>query len=97
MKKNDSYYLYILECADKSLYTGITNNLEKRLEKHNKGLASKYTRARLPVKFLYIYKLKDKSQALKYEILVKSQSRAKKLKIIGVQIDITSLIKEKEK
>ena len=46
------FYVYVLECSDKSLYTGYTNDLEKRVAKHNAGKASKYTRSKLPVKLL---------------------------------------------
>ena len=59
------YYLYILECADKSLYTGITNDFSKRIKMHNKGKASKYTRARLPVNYVFMKKIDNKSDALK--------------------------------
>ncbi|NSJ92965.1 GIY-YIG nuclease family protein, partial [Coprococcus sp. MSK.21.13] len=46
-------YVYILQCNDNTLYTGWTNNLEKRIDTHSKGKASKYTRARLPIKLVY--------------------------------------------
>lgn len=76
-------YVYILECSDNTLYTGWTNNLEKRLSSHNKGTASKYTRCRLPVKIVYFEKLEDKSLALKREYAIKQLSRTKKLKLIN--------------
>ncbi len=65
------YYLYILECADKSLYTGITNDFSKRIKMHNNGKASKYTRARLPVNYVFMKKIDNKSDALKLEIKTK--------------------------
>jgi putative endonuclease len=74
--------LYIVECKDSSLYTGITNDLEKRLEKHNKGKASKYTRSRLPVKLVYREIYKTESSVRKREIEVKNFSRQDKLKLI---------------
>ena len=51
-RKAEPWFLYVLECVDGSFYTGISNNIERRLEKHNKGTASKYTRTRRPVKLL---------------------------------------------
>ena len=60
-------YVYILECADKTLYTGWTVNLENRLKTHNSGKGAKYTRGRLPVKLVYFEKHNNKSMALKRE------------------------------
>lgn len=76
------YYLYILECSDNSLYTGITNDFSKRIQMHNNGKASKYTRSRLPVKYVFIKKVDNKSDALKLEIKTKKLTRDKKLKLI---------------
>lgn len=76
------FYVYILECSDKTLYTGYTNSLETRLNKHNQGIASKYTRGRIPVKFVYTESFSDKSTALKREIEIKSLTRKKKLELI---------------
>ncbi|MDY0235145.1 MAG: GIY-YIG nuclease family protein [Gudongella sp.] len=78
----DLFYVYILECNDKTLYTGYTNSLETRLKKHNLGLASKYTRGRIPVKFVYTENFSCKSAAMKREIEIKSLTRNKKLKLI---------------
>lgn len=75
-------YVYILECADKSLYTGWTLSLENRLEKHNKGKASKYTRARLPVKLVYYELFDNKIDAQRREWNIKQLSRKEKLKLI---------------
>ncbi len=78
-----SYFVYILKCSDKTLYTGITNNLPKRLLAHNSGKAgAKYTRARRPVKLVYRQKLASLSAALKKEIQIKKLTRAKKLLLI---------------
>jgi putative endonuclease len=79
----DNWYTYILECADASLYTGITNDIGKRLAKHNSGKASKYTRARLPVVLRAYWLQKDKGSALKEEARIKKLSRADKLKLIS--------------
>lgn len=79
-----TWYVYVLSCADNSFYCGITNNLEKRLEAHNSGKGAKYTRGRTPVKFVYIEKKKDKSEALKRELKIKSMSRKQKLEFMGI-------------
>lgn len=76
------YWVYILACADGSLYTGITNDLTRRLETHNRGKASKYTRSRLPVRLLYQENCPDKSEALRRELHIKGLSREKKLLLI---------------
>lgn len=75
-------YVYILECVDKSLYTGYTNNLEKRLKTHNSGKGSKYTRSRLPVKLIYFEEFETKIEAMKREYYIKQMSRNDKLKLI---------------
>jgi putative endonuclease len=61
-----NWYLYILECSNEALYTGITNNLEKRIKKHNDGSDSRYTAQNKPVKLIYTEKYDDKSSALKF-------------------------------
>jgi len=77
------YYLYILECADKSLYTGITVDLERRVKEHNTSkLGSKYTRARRPVKLVYSKKFRNRSTASKAESKMKMLSREEKLELI---------------
>ncbi|MCK5084776.1 MAG: GIY-YIG nuclease family protein, partial [Candidatus Pacebacteria bacterium] len=70
------YYVYILKCADETLYTGIAVNLEKRIDEHNSSdLGAKYTRYRRPVRLVYSKKFRDRSTASKEEIRVKSLSR----------------------
>lgn len=76
------WQLYILKCADGSLYTGITNNLERRLAAHKAGKGAKYTRGRAPLKLVYTKRFKTKSAALKAELQIKSLTRAAKLKLI---------------
>jgi len=76
-----TYIVYILICSDNTLYTGITNNLERRLSQHNAGKASKYTRARLPVQLFYSFEVANKSEALKEEYRIKQLSREEKLKL----------------
>ena len=78
------YYLYILKCADKTLYTGITSDLARRLKEHNfskKG--AKYTRARRPVKLVYSKKFRNRGAALRAEAKLKNLTRAEKLKLIA--------------
>ncbi len=70
--------LYILRLSDKSLYTGITKNLEERLEKHRKGEGSKYVRSRLPLKLVYTEEYKNRSKASKREAEIKKWSKWKK-------------------
>lgn len=77
------YHLYILKCADKTLYTGITTDLERRVGEHNsQKLGAKYTRARRPVKLVYTKKFRDRSLAAKAEARVKKLSRREKLEMI---------------
>lgn len=77
-KKSAGWSLYILQCSDNTLYTGITNDLFRRLTQHNNGTASRYTRSRLPVKLIYHEKCRGRSSALKKEYAVKQFSRKKK-------------------
>lgn len=79
------YTLYILLCSDKTLYTGITNDLEKRLSEHNTGLGAKYTRGRCPVEIVYKENHPDKSSALRREIEIKKLPKQAKLKLIESQ------------
>lgn len=76
-------YIYILECSDKSLYTGWTTDVYKRLKCHNSGKGAKYTRGRTPVKLKYFEEFKTKTQAMKREYEIKQFSREKKLKLIA--------------
>lgn len=76
------FYVYILQCADDSLYTGYTVDLEKRINVHNQGKASKYTRARLPVRLLYHEECASKSEAMQREAAIKKLTRAQKLELI---------------
>lgn len=79
MKKS---YVYILECADGTLYTGWTTSPERRLQFHNEGKASKYTRGRLPVKFVFLHLCEDESTARRLEIAIKRLTKKKKLDLI---------------
>ncbi len=77
------YYIYILECADGTLYVGSTNDLEKRLYQHNNSKSgAHYTKIRRPVELKYSEKLKNLSEALKREAEIKKWKREDKLKLI---------------
>lgn len=73
------WYVYILKCSDDSLYTGITNNLQKRIKNHNDGTGAKYTKGRAPVTLLKHFIVSSKSEALKLEIKIKKLPREGKL------------------
>ncbi len=79
--KNDVCFCYIVECADGTLYTGWTVNVEKRVAQHNKGLGARYTRMRLPVKLVYVEEQPDKKTAMKRERAIKALSRKKKMEL----------------
>ena len=76
-------YTYILRCADGTLYTGWTNDLEKRLAAHNRGVASKYTKPRRPVALVYSEAHATKEAAMRREWAIKQLTRAEKLRLIG--------------
>ena len=78
-----SYFVYILECSDGSLYTGITKDVTKRLDEHNNSSkGAKYTKARRPVKLLYEESSLNRSSASKREYAIKKLTRLKKLQLI---------------
>ena len=83
MVKLKPYWVYILQCADNTLYTGITTDIESRIHEHNIGHGAKYTRGRIPVKLVYSEVLIDKSSALKRENQIKKQTRKAKLALIA--------------
>ncbi len=73
-----TWHYYLLECADGTLYCGITNDLDKRLAAHNAGEGAKYTRGRTPLRLVYAETCSDKSTALKRELKIKRMSRSEK-------------------
>lgn len=75
-------YTYIVECSDGTLYTGWTNNLEKRIAMHNSGKGAKYTKTRLPVVLKYYEEFQTKEEAMSREYKIKQLSRKEKLKLI---------------
>jgi len=73
------WYVYLLLCSNKSVYTGITTDIERRVKQHNKGTASKYTRSRRPVTLIKYFKVNSKSEALRLEYKIKQLSKKHKL------------------
>lgn len=92
------YYVYILECSDKSYYTGKTPNLERRLSEHQEGVGSDYTRRRRPVRCVWTDVFPDDAQAFEVERQIKGWSHAKKEALIRGDFDlIHKLARSKEK
>ena len=81
-KEMTTYKVYMVECSDKSIYTGIAKDIDRRLEQHSKGIGSKYVRTRLPIELQWSSKRMDLSQALKMEYQIKQWSKKKKLQWI---------------
>lgn len=77
-----NWFCYLLECADGTIYTGITNDLDKRLAAHNSGTASKYTRSRLPVQLVYTEPHTNRASASQREAALKKLSRTAKLALV---------------
>ena len=78
-----SYFVYIVRCKDGTLYTGSTNNLQKRLAAHNAGEGAKYTRGRQPVTLVYVEELPSWGMALRREKAIKQLTRDRKLSLIA--------------
>jgi putative endonuclease len=78
-----SYFVYILSCADGTLYTGITNDVGSRIADHNEGKGSKYVRSRKPASLVFTEACESKPAALRREIEIKKMTREKKLKLIA--------------
>lgn len=88
MKHSGKFYVYIVECQDGTFYTGYTNNLEKRIQRHNAGLASKYTRAKLPVKLVWSKVCRNQRFAMRAEKTIKGLKREDKERIVqGSRLD----------
>ena len=77
-----SYYIYILRCRDSSLYTGWTNDINKRVAQHNAGKGAKYTRSRLPVTLVYREEFLSQEKAMRRERKIKMLSREEKLHLV---------------
>ncbi len=89
--KKDTWHVYMVRCSDGTLYTGITNDLEKRIEAHNSGKdGARYTRSRRPVTLVYSEQAKSKSAAAKLEYQIKRLTRLKKTNLISHQSKASS-------
>ncbi|MFZ2960674.1 MAG: GIY-YIG nuclease family protein [Candidatus Ozemobacteraceae bacterium] len=75
------WVVYLLECSDGTLYTGVTNDLDARIACHNAGKGARYTRGRLPVRLVYREPCEDRSTAQRREVQIKRLSRAEKMKL----------------
>ena len=80
---SDEWVVYILRCADGTLYTGVTTDAGKRLAEHNGGRGARYTRSRLPVKLVYSEPARDRSAAQQRESEIKRMRAADKRRLIG--------------
>ena len=78
------WVVYILECKDGTLYTGITDDLDRRLAAHRAGKGAKYTRGRTPLVLRFTEKCEDRSQALRREIQIKRMSKQEKIKLLSI-------------
>lgn len=81
-KRSEKWFLYILKCSDRSLYTGITKDIERRFKMHLEGKAARYTRTRRPLEMVYQETCKTRTEALTREYAVKALPKAKKLALI---------------
>ena len=85
-------YMYVLECRDGSYYTGYTTDVRRRLAIHNSGKGAKYTRARLPVKLIYVQGFASKEEAMSAEALLKRKKRPQKERFLSENQDRNLLI-----
>jgi putative endonuclease len=82
-KRSGRFYVYIVECADETYYTGYTSGLKKRVKLHNAGRGAKYTRARRPVKLIWFKRYKHFKRAFLEEIRIKTLTRKQKEMLVG--------------
>ncbi len=78
-----SAFVYMVQCADNTLYTGWTTNVDRRLQAHNAGRGAKYTRERGPVRLVYVEEMPNRRAAMKRELEIKRMRRVKKLALIA--------------
>jgi putative endonuclease len=88
MSLSNLWFVYILLCEDGTLYTGSTNDLEKRFLNHKTGKGGKYTRSHKPVKLIYSEEFKTRSESLKREIEIKSWTRLQKIQALKLEINV---------
>ena len=84
-EQKDKNYTYIVECSDGTLYTGWTNDIEKRLKAHNEGKGAKYTRGRGPLELVYLEVHDTKSEAMSREARIKRFTKREKLNLLGTE------------
>ena len=89
--EDKKWCVYMLECSDSTIYTGITNNLENRINVHNSGKGAKYVKTRLPVRLLWFIESENRSEASKLEIKIKKLTRTQKLNIIENKKEVLDL------
>ncbi|HET6463542.1 MAG TPA: GIY-YIG nuclease family protein [Candidatus Krumholzibacteria bacterium] len=77
------WFVYVVRCSDRSLYTGITTDVKRRVEEHNDGRGARYTRSRCPVKLVYREKVADRGAALRREYEIKRMTAEEKLKLVS--------------
>ncbi len=82
MKSKNNWFVYIIECQNGSFYTGITKDIEYRLDKHTKGLGAKYTRSNPPKEVIYTEKYVNMNDALKREAEIKKLSKNEKIELV---------------
>ena len=85
-----AWHVYIIECSDSSLYTGITNDLDRRINAHNDGRGAKYTKSRRPVRLRYSEPAADRKNASQREYAIKSLRKAEKMRLITPEPLITT-------
>ena len=83
LERPQPWFVYIVRCADNTLYTGMTNDIIRRIDQHNAGSASRYTRVRRPVKLVYQQQVENRSAALKREYAIKQLTRQQKEQLIS--------------
>lgn len=88
------FFVYIIQCADKTFYTGYTTDLDKRIEKHNRGKGAKYTRSRLPVRLIWSEEFPTKSAAMKEEYRIKQLDRKMKGRLADLSGKDQEIVKE---
>ena len=89
----DIWSVYLIRCSDGSLYTGITNNVEKRFKAHAAGKGSKYVKARRPLKLVFSQEVGNRAEASKIEYAVKQLNKAQKEKIVARDLELHPLTK----
>ncbi|WP_254864616.1 GIY-YIG nuclease family protein [Halovivax gelatinilyticus] len=78
------HVVYVLECADGTLYTGYTTDIDRRVDEHNAGDGAKYTRSRTPVDVVHVERYESRSAAMSREYEIKTYSRAEKERLVGL-------------